>query len=73
MSIDVLYHVILYYVSCFVWTPGRVAAAFATDNEDPNKNPVTDLGIGNMGSSPGQHLARGGTGRQHLKYWNRDI
>ena len=34
MSIDVLY-----YVSCLVWTPGRVAAAFATANGDPNKIP----------------------------------
>ena len=38
LSIDGLY-VILYYVSCFVLTPGRVAAAFATANGDPNKIP----------------------------------
>ena len=37
LPINVLYYVILYYVSCSVWTPGRVAAAFATANEDPNK------------------------------------
>ena len=41
LSIDVLYYVILYYVSYFVWTPGRVAAAFATTNGDPNKIPNT--------------------------------
>ena len=35
LSINVLYYVILYYVSCFVWTPGRVAAVFATANGDP--------------------------------------
>ena len=39
LSNAVLYSVILYYVSCFVWTPGRVAAAFATVNGDPNKIP----------------------------------
>ena len=32
-----LYYVILYYVSCFVWIPERVAAAFATANADSNK------------------------------------
>jgi hypothetical protein len=37
LSIDVLYYVILNYVSCIVWTPGRVAAASATVNGDPNK------------------------------------
>jgi hypothetical protein len=26
-------------VSCFVWNPGKVAAAFATANGDPNKIP----------------------------------
>ena len=41
LSNDVLYYVILYYVSCFVWTPGRVAAAFATANGDPNKTSNT--------------------------------
>ena len=41
MSNDVLYDVIMYYVSCFVWTPGRVAAAFATADGDPNKIPNT--------------------------------
>ena len=39
LSVDVLYYVILYCVSCFVWTPGRVAAAFVTANGDPNKIP----------------------------------
>ena len=39
LSNDFLYYVILYYVSCFVWTPGSVAAAFATANGDPNKIP----------------------------------
>ena len=39
LSDDVLYQVILYYVSCFVWTPGSVAGAFATANGDPNKIP----------------------------------
>ena len=29
--------------TCFVWTPGRVAAAFATANGDPNKIPNTKL------------------------------
>ena len=38
---DVLYNVELYYVIRFVWTPGRVAAAFATANGDPNKIPNT--------------------------------
>ena len=33
LSIDIL------YVSYFVWTPGRVAAAFATAYGDPNKVP----------------------------------
>ena len=37
LSIDVLY-----YVLCFVWSPGRVAAAFATANGDPNKIPNTN-------------------------------
>ena len=41
LSIDVLYYVILHYVSCVVWTPGRVAAAFATANGDSNKIPNT--------------------------------
>ena len=41
LSNGVQYYVILYYVSCFVWTPGRVAAAFATANGDPNKIPNT--------------------------------
>jgi hypothetical protein len=36
LSIDVLY---CHSVEMFVWTPGRVAAAFATDNGDPNKIP----------------------------------
>jgi hypothetical protein len=44
LSIDVLYYVILDYVSCFVWTPGRVAADFATANGDPNKIPNTKCG-----------------------------
>ena len=43
LSIDVLYYVILFCVSCFLWTPGRVAAAFATANGDPNKIPNTTL------------------------------
>ena len=41
MSVNVLYYVILYYVSCSVWNPGRVATAFATANRDPNKIPNT--------------------------------
>ena len=36
-----LFNVILCYVSCFVWTTGRVAAAFATADGDPNKIPNT--------------------------------
>ena len=45
MSIDVLYYVILYYVSCFAWTSARVPAAFATANGDPNKIPQNTLNI----------------------------
>jgi hypothetical protein len=41
LSNDVLYYVILYYVSYFVLTPGRVVADFATANGDPNKIPNT--------------------------------
>ena len=34
---------ILCNVSCFGWTPGRVAAAFATANGDPNNIPNCPL------------------------------
>ena len=43
LSNDVLYYVILYCVSCFVWTPGTGAADFVTANGDPNKMPNTNF------------------------------
>ena len=43
LSINVLNYVILYYALRFMWTPGRVAAAFATANGDPNKIPNAQI------------------------------
>ena len=64
MCISIFFHVVLSLscscllmfciMSCFVWTPGRGASAFATANGDPNKIPNTILQLSDS-DDPGTH------------------